>query len=153
MSPLCWIYQTIWHRLCASKCADYERVQDFAPFAFHFPFIMPFSSPLFTFHQPISLAILGSIFSLYSVLVIIVSLGINPGFTRLPQSKNNNVQWMGIMLSCEKISSSAPGRLVMTLRECCVGCLFPDHVIRCWVRTRPPRSMGLGRLFKLAFWA
>jgi hypothetical protein len=86
MSPLCWIYQAIWPRLCASKCADYERVKDFTPFAFHFPFIMPLSSPPFTFHQPIFLAILESIFSLYTVLVIIVSLGINP------QSKNNNVQ-------------------------------------------------------------
>jgi hypothetical protein len=47
---------------------------------------------------------------------------------------------MGALLACEKkgISSSALGLSKMTLRECGVDHLFPDHVTRCWVRTGPP---------------
>ncbi len=47
--------------------------------------------------------------------------------------KNNNVQFLlGILLPCEtlKISSSAPGLSVMTLRESRVDRPFPNHVIR-----------------------
>jgi hypothetical protein len=51
----------------------------------------------------------------------------------------------------KNISSSAPGLSVMTLRECCVDRLFPDHVIKSWVRTRPPHSVGMSRLFKTRF--
>jgi hypothetical protein len=42
---------------------------------------------------------------------------------------------------------------MMILHECCVDHLLPDHMIRCWVRTRPPppSSMGLSRLFKTCF--
>ncbi len=46
---------------------------------------------------------------------------------------NNNVQFLlGVLKLCEtlKISSSAPGLSLMTLRECCVDHAFPDHVIR-----------------------
>ncbi len=40
----------------------------------------------------------------------------------------------------------------MTLHECRVDRLFPYHMIRCWVRTRPPAVWALGPLFKPAFW-
>jgi hypothetical protein len=53
---------------------------------------------------------------------------------------------MGILLACEKIkeiSSSVPGQNVMTLCECRVDRLFPDHILRCWVRTSPPPQYGL----------
>ncbi len=45
------------------------------------------------------------------------------------------------LLVCEKnceISNSAPGQHVIALHDCCVDCPFPDHLIRCWVRTSPP---------------
>ncbi len=49
------------------------------------------------------------------------------------------------------MSSSAPGLSVMTPGECLVDCPFPSHVTRCWVRTVPPRSMGMDRLFNSHF--
>jgi hypothetical protein len=52
------------------------------------------------------------------------------------------------MLKNGEISSSAPGQRVMTLRELRVDRLFPNHVTTCWVRNSPPRSKGLGHLFK-----
>jgi hypothetical protein len=47
---------------------------------------------------------------------------------------------MGVVLACEKIEKFLAVRRVsvMTLRESCVDRPFPDHVLRCWVRTRPP---------------
>jgi hypothetical protein len=47
---------------------------------------------------------------------------------------------MGVLLDGEKIYKFLAVRRVgvMTLRECHVDLPFPDHVIRCWVRTRPP---------------
>jgi hypothetical protein len=47
---------------------------------------------------------------------------------------------MGVLLVYEKIYKFlAVCRVgVMTLCECHVDLPFPDHVIRCWVRTRPP---------------
>jgi hypothetical protein len=45
------------------------------------------------------------------------------------------------------------GLSVMILRECRVDRPFPDHTIRCWVRTKspPPNSVGLSCLFKTCF--
>ncbi len=59
-----------------------------------------------------------------------VSLGIEPAYIRLPQSKIIVYGIIGVLISCEKIYSSALGPSVMTLRECRVDCPFPDHVIR-----------------------
>jgi hypothetical protein len=47
---------------------------------------------------------------------------------------------MCLLLACEKIKRFlAVHRVnVVTLRECRLHHTFPDQVIRCWVRTRPP---------------
>jgi hypothetical protein len=70
---------------------------------------------------------------------------------RLPQSK---IIMYSYLANCyrvkhlKKISSSAPGLSMMTLRECHVDRPFPDHVIRLCVRTspggRPPPPRGGG---------
>ncbi len=52
---------------------------------------------------------------------------------RLPQSKIIMYSFLsGVLVSCEtlKISSSAPGLSLMTLRECRVDHPFPNHGIR-----------------------
>ncbi len=42
---------------------------------------------------------------------------------------------------------------MMTLRECRVDRPFPYHVIRCWMRTRPPPTVrALYCIFKPTFW-
>jgi hypothetical protein len=61
---------------------------------------------------------------------------------------------MGVLLACEKIEKFLAVRRVsvMTLRKCLIDRLFPNYVIRCWVRTRPPpRSMGFSHQFKTLF--
>ncbi len=50
-----------------------------------------------------------------------------------------------------EIPSSALGQPMMTLCECRIDRPFPDHVIRCWVRTRPPPTVCTWGLFKTLF--
>jgi hypothetical protein len=60
----------------------------------------------------------------------------------------------GVMLACENVGKflAVCWVGVMTLCECRVDRPFPYHLIRCWVRTRPPTTVwALGRLFKPTF--
>jgi hypothetical protein len=51
----------------------------------------------------------------------------------------------------KEISISVLGLSVVTLRKCRFDHPFPNHVTRWWVRTSPPHSVGLDRLFKPRF--
>jgi hypothetical protein len=76
----------------------------------------------------------------------IVSPGIDPGYSRLSQTKNNmyeyNLVYCCVWKCCKFLAVHRVG--VMTLLKCRVDHPFPYHVIRCWVRTRPlPPQYGL----------